>query len=143
MQMKKSTLVMLLLGIFGAVAGAIMAFYSAWLVYSLPLKEMQGESLVFLAIGTGLAIWVAVHILDVAKLRSMLTILGTILVGLYLQYSFMNHVKSDYLQSLKPKPAVTAPAPKADGTSLTAKPAASAADVKTEKGEEPKPSVKK
>lgn len=138
MQMKKSTLFMLLLGIFGAVSGAVMAFYSAWLVYSLPLKEMQGESLVFLAIGTGLAIWVAVHILEVAKLRSLVTILVTIFVGLYLQFSFLNHVKSDYLQSLKPKPAVTAPS-----AQQTAKPAASAADVKTEKGAEPKAAVKK
>ena len=108
--MKKSTLILLFLGVVGALTGAVVSFYSAWLVYSLPLKEMQGESLVYLAISVAASVWIALHLLKVKHLQGLISILLAIFVGLVLQFSFLSHVRLEAAESNKPKAATAAPA---------------------------------
>jgi hypothetical protein len=116
MKNSKLKIALVIIAIAGALAGAVMSFWSGWLVYSLPLKSMDGGAMTHLALGIALIVGAAIYMLK-DKERSLPVVLTFIALALYLQFVFQGQVHKQYelqmkLESAAPTvPAVTKPAP--------------------------------
>ncbi|MBN8660703.1 MAG: hypothetical protein K2Y32_05295 [Candidatus Obscuribacterales bacterium] len=116
MKNPKLKIALVIIAIIGTLAGAMMSFWSGWLVYSLPLKSMDGGAMTHLALGIALIVGAAVYMLKDGE-RSIPIVLTFIALALYLQLVFQGQVHKQYdlqmkLESAAPTaPATTKPAP--------------------------------